>query len=965
MTRRVLLVEIGTPAELPVVTPPAPRPPSNWVPDPRPSPGLPPPTGLAVASIADAAVLTWTPSPAGGQTIIESAPNMGGAPGVWREAGRTGADSYTLSLPDGARWVRVRAELNGRTSAASAGVLAVPVAIPGSISEFEQELQDIADQVDAVAAQAAADAAALADRADALRDDIDDEIARAQAAEGALGTRADGLRTDIDGAIADLSTLEDATDVLATEINRVESESVTRDSATASTLALLGATNGAGTAFILDGSTVRVAPDQSLAQWRSSVQSSLGDANARIDAEETARANADTALATRATAMESRMPTGTGKLATAASVTTESTTRAAADTALATRATAMEARMPSGTGPLATAASVTNEATTRATADTAMASDIALMGARNAQGTAFILNANTTRVSPTETLAQWRASLQADFGNVNARIDAEETARADGDSALATTLATVQATADNAATKAELTNAQSTLAAADQALAERIDLTEASLGQAVTVDNPSFEQPGGWTDQNNNPLPAHVYRTSSAAYQGSYELRFDAGASVVIKNTRDTPVAPTQRVRVQVRTRSPSATPAGTEARVGLRVHSTTGAVMGNYYVDTKVSTGATWTYANGIVSGELVLPAGAAYAYAILYCSGMSSGSICFDMVEFAPFDAAANATAQALASTNVQVQQNSDGLASQGTQISTLTGQVAEKADFSYVQAVEGTANTAGNNASSALSQVTSLSASVGSNTASITQLSEVTGAANLTNLINAGFETEDGWSASASGGPLPSGVGYSTTGQPRTGTRTMRFFNNGTIFNLGRTPVTAGELLTFGGWVRAWGTAPPAGARFHVGIRHRDAYGSFMSGQNVAATVNGTGGIFGYQEAVLTYAVPAGAAHVEMYIIVEGMSVGSVQWDDMYIERVGRAEAEMRAKYSLAVTAGGDVAGMQLLAGGGTSAIRFLADMFSVIDPSGGSRLEWSDGAIRVYDGSQMRVRLGRLS
>src|SRR5690625_959944 len=215
MTRRVLLVEIGTPAELPVVTPPAPRPPSSWVPDPRPSPGLPPPTGLAVVSVADAAVLTWAPSTAGGQTIIESAPDVAGVPGIWREVDRTGADTYTIALPDGPRWVRVRAELNGRTSVAASAVLAEPIPV-GGISEFEQELRDLQDLVDAVAAQAAADAAAL-------------------------NARADDLRADIDLTIAEISALTDLADDLGTEISRVETESIARDTATVETIALLGA----------------------------------------------------------------------------------------------------------------------------------------------------------------------------------------------------------------------------------------------------------------------------------------------------------------------------------------------------------------------------------------------------------------------------------------------------------------------------------------------------------------------------------------------------------------------------------------------------------------------------------------------------------------------------------------------------------------------------------------------------
>src|SRR5690606_21219416 len=43
----------------------------------------------------------------------------------------------------------------------------------------------------------------------------------------------------------------------------------------------------------------------------------------------------------------------------------------------------------------------------------AQAESLNLLGAKNGAGTAFLLNQDTVRVSPTETLAQWRASLQS------------------------------------------------------------------------------------------------------------------------------------------------------------------------------------------------------------------------------------------------------------------------------------------------------------------------------------------------------------------------------------------------------------------------------------------------------------------------------------------------------------------------------------------------------------------------
>ncbi|KWT67785.1 host specificity factor TipJ family phage tail protein [Comamonas testosteroni] len=75
--------------------------------------------------------------------------------------------------------------------------------------------------------------------------------------------------------------------------------------------------------------------------------------------ERQARVSGDSANATAIDAVKARMPTGTGKVASEASVIDEATARAAADAAAASRTTAIEARLPAGTGALATAAAVT------------------------------------------------------------------------------------------------------------------------------------------------------------------------------------------------------------------------------------------------------------------------------------------------------------------------------------------------------------------------------------------------------------------------------------------------------------------------------------------------------------------------------------------------------------------------------------------------------------------------------
>ena len=129
-------------------------------------------------------------------------------------------------------------------------------------------------------------------------------------------------------------------------------------------------TPGAGVALVQEETAARVQADSQEATQRTTLATQMRGAYTGTDvaqvtsgliySEQQARSSADSALATRTSTLEARMPTGAGKLATAASVTDEATARANADTALSTRTGTIEARMPTGSGVLATAASVTS-----------------------------------------------------------------------------------------------------------------------------------------------------------------------------------------------------------------------------------------------------------------------------------------------------------------------------------------------------------------------------------------------------------------------------------------------------------------------------------------------------------------------------------------------------------------------------------------------------------------------------
>lgn len=218
MIRRALLVEIGSDtAALPPVTPPAVSPPSQWVPNPRPSPALLPPSDLAVEVMVDAAKLTWTKSPQpGAATVVEGALDAGGVPGAWVEITRTGDATYTIALPAGAFWVRLKAVLNALESVYTNAVLANP----RSSAELEQGLADVVaeqlaaeaaraqmvidrQQADAqVALDAAADATAKAAaeaqaRADAILNERNDWTAAVELEESTRQSEVESLATSL------------------------------------------------------------------------------------------------------------------------------------------------------------------------------------------------------------------------------------------------------------------------------------------------------------------------------------------------------------------------------------------------------------------------------------------------------------------------------------------------------------------------------------------------------------------------------------------------------------------------------------------------------------------------------------------------------------------------------------------------------------------------------------------------
>jgi predicted phage tail protein len=165
----------------------------------------------------------------------------------------------------------------------------------------------------------------------------------------------------------------------------------------------IGETN----ASVVTEATARASADGALGSRIDTVQAQTTAAAAAVMSETTARADADSALGSRIDTVQAQTDTN------AAAITTEATTRANADSAQASQITSLGSRMTTAESAITTeattrAAAITTEATTRANADSAQASQITALGSRmttaegNITTNATGLSGLTTRVTTAE-----------------------------------------------------------------------------------------------------------------------------------------------------------------------------------------------------------------------------------------------------------------------------------------------------------------------------------------------------------------------------------------------------------------------------------------------------------------------------------------------------------------------------------------------------------------------------------
>lgn len=255
---------------------------------------------------------------------------------------------------------------------------------------------------------------------------------------------------------------------LDTLIAQERNERIAGDQALASTLDLIGARSGDSTSFVLNLNSVKVSPTESLGQRLSAVTSRFANVEALIATEQNTRAAADSAFAGQLSTISARLGTAEAAINTEqttrasadsalsqridnviatvgdleALVSDEVTARTAADEALASRLTVVEASTSNALAQIAA------EATARANADSALTSSLNQALSRIGNAEALIQSEANTRATADSAMASRmdgiEAELASEASSIRATIATEQTARINGDSALASSISTLQ-----------------------------------------------------------------------------------------------------------------------------------------------------------------------------------------------------------------------------------------------------------------------------------------------------------------------------------------------------------------------------------------------------------------------------------------------------------------------------------------------------------------------------------------
>jgi len=325
--RKITLIEIGASA-LPVVTP-VPVVQSSWFPVIYTPIGTPPVEGVIPNPVADGVLIEWDAVDQEGVIyIIERGPTQDGP---WEEIHRTTETRYLYSDGSGQEWwFKITASVRGKPGEGS-----IVGARPGQVPSYE-EMEE-------------------------LNQAIGQEI---------LDRLAGDLKATND-AIASARTY---TNEQVAALNGILQDVVGADEWTAGKTYPVGDfVRRTGTLYRALRQNTGVVPGTDPATWQViGDYTSVGDALAASISMATKNASDIRAESTRVDAVMARMPTGTGGLATAASVSSLSQSTADSLSSTGQRVGNVEAKVPADGGRAASAAQVTSAEQARASGDAAL-----------------------------------------------------------------------------------------------------------------------------------------------------------------------------------------------------------------------------------------------------------------------------------------------------------------------------------------------------------------------------------------------------------------------------------------------------------------------------------------------------------------------------------------------------------------------------------------------------------------
>lgn len=638
--------------------------------------------------------------------------------------------------------------------------------------------------------------------------------------------------------------------------------------------------------------------------------------------------NTATATADTLAGITTRMPTGTGTLATEARVVSAENAAATANSATTNRVGVVEARMPAGSGVLATKASTDAAAAAAQTASDLAGGKGKVIFGSSAPATADRVAQNLwiDTTGSANTPKRWSGS---------AWVAVTDKAATDAAAAAA------QAIQAAATVDARVTTVENASVSRDNANASAIQNVQSAMGNAVLGYNLSFEEGNGTGKLNwytNTSLTSEGMMVDSGFYSSSVahgalavRLNPTTTTSRAWYNGMQFPVVAGERIYVQMDSRTAGSTPAiGTDLRIGLRVWLGDGTAA-NYYAPRYIATvSETWLWGQKILSGWLTMPANAVKACLLIYNAGQTEGSIVIDDIR--------------IERESVSDAANASGISGLTTRVSSNEGQIAAQA--ASINNVTATANSA---------------------SASITNLMEVTAQGNAVAVWDGGFEVDASWGSGSTTletatTAMPLNSQYRSDVQ-RSGARSFAMLSgfNSSLFNNRWLRVSQGQKLRVTFWTRITGAAATSGyvraaVRTWDGAKVHLPYGTVPGASVNLVSISTT-----WQKVTGIYEVPAGTSYAQFAIQCNNSAQTNtnIYVDDFSVEFIGEEMELARAKHTVALDVNGNVSGTVNENDGTRSSFSILATVFRVLSSVTGMGMEWQDGYLRMWKGSAQIV------